>query len=218
MRHPRITWFLSAVLTWVLVDLRVRGRDNLPAPEDGPVVVACRHLSWIDPLLIIATLGPRRPVVFLAAREHVERRVLLDRVLTWLGAVIKVERGAQHQRDVLRAAGAALELGVSLALFPEGKINKLHETGVALLPLEPGAVVIARRAGVPVVPFSLAGSAELHVRRRVLLVIGAPLPPGRSRPDDAHSTTDLTTALLALSPATPPLARFRPGRWLARLA
>jgi 1-acyl-sn-glycerol-3-phosphate acyltransferase len=216
--HPRLKWFLCALLVRLLVRLRVEQRQKLLRPSAGPCVIACRHLSWIDPIVIIATLGPNRPVAFLAAREHIERRAALRRMLLWLGGIILVERGSNRQRDVLRAADAVLRSGVSLALFPEGKINKVHETGQVLLPLEPGAAVIARRAGVPILPMSLSGSTELHFRRRVVLVIGDPISPGATRQDDPAITDQLYKTLLALTPPTPPMSRWQPGRWLARLA
>lgn len=218
MHHPRITWALCAVITRLIVRLQVQGQERLPHPSEGPCVVACRHISWIDPLVIVRALGPNRPVVFLAAREHVERRALLHRAVTWLGVTILVERGAQHQRDVLRAAQRALDSGASLALFPEGRINVLAETGETILPLEPGTAVIARRAGVPILPLSLSGADDLHLGRRVDIVVGESIPPGANRQDDEPITSLLRERLQAITPVSPPPSRWQPGRWLSRLA
>jgi 1-acyl-sn-glycerol-3-phosphate acyltransferase len=218
VRHPRITWVLCAIITRLIVRLRIHGRERLPHPAAGPCVVACRHISWIDPLLIVRALGPRRPVVFLAAREHIERRVVLHRAVTWLGVTILVERGAQHQRDVLRAAQRALDSGASLALFPEGRINIVAETGQTILTLEPGTAVIARRAGVPILPLSLSGADDLHLGRRVTLAIGEPIPPGSTRNDDAPIIAALHEGLLAHTPPDPPPSLWKPGSRLSRLA
>ena len=218
MAHPRVTWLLAWLLTRLLVRVRVRGRAQLPNPAVGPVVVACRHLSWIDPMVIIAELGPQRPVVFLAAREHVERRPILDRLLTWLGVVIKVERESNRQREILRAAGETLKGGGNLALFPEGKINHLAETGRVLLPLEPGAAVFARRGNVALLPMAIAGSDDLYLGRRVHLAIGAPLDPAPGHRADEATTSRLHEAILAIIPPTPRHSRLQLGRWLGRLA
>lgn len=217
MGHPKVTWLLCAVLTRALVRLRVRGRGALHGGP-RPAVIVCNHLSWIDPILIIAAAGPGRPIVFLAAREHVEKRPALDRLLAWLGVVIKVERGAMHQRETFRAAQGALSRGVSLALFPEGRINTRQNGDPVLLPLEPGAAVIARRSGVPILPLAIAGSGELHVFRRVTLACATPIPPGAHHRDDDAATECIRETLLATMAPTPPLRRWRGGRWLSRMA
>lgn len=215
MTHPRLTWALCQIVVR-LVRLRVTGRETLP--QTGPVVVACNHLSWIDPFAIVAALGPRRPVVFLAAREHVERRRALERLLPWLGVVIKVERTSLRQREVLRAAEAALRGGACIALFPEGRINVVAETGQTLLPFEPGAAVIARRGNVLILPVAISGSDDLYLGRRISLAIGAPVTPGPTHRSDDETVECLHQAILAILPPVPAHGRVRVGRWLGRLA
>jgi 1-acyl-sn-glycerol-3-phosphate acyltransferase len=210
-RQPALTWLLCVIIVRLIARLRVQGATRLP---DDPAVYACNHLSWLDPLAIVVALGPRRPVVFLAAREHIERRRLLDWMTARLNLVIKVDRTAMGQRGTMRAAERALASGASLALFPEGRVNVTAE---ALLPLEPGAAAIARRAGVPLVPLAVAGSRELHVCRTVVLACGAPIVAGRTHRADGPTTEQLRRALLALLPPTPPLRRWRGGSWLGRL-
>ena len=212
-----LTWALCQIVIR-LVRLRVTGREHLPLAGDGPVVVACNHIAWIDPFAIVAALGPRRPVVFLAAREHVERRRVLDWLLGQLGAVIKVERTSLRQRDVLRAAESALRGGACIALFPEGRINVGTETGQTLLPFEPGAAVIARRGGVQILPMAIAGSDDLYLGRRITLAIGPPIIPGPTHRTDDDTIAQLHQAILAIIPPSPPHGRLRVGRWLGRLA
>jgi 1-acyl-sn-glycerol-3-phosphate acyltransferase len=207
-----MTWFLCALVVRLLVRLRVDGRARLPA--NGPVVIAGNHRSWIDPLAIVTALGPRQPVVFLAAREHIEKRRALDWLLGRLGTVIKVERGSRQQRQTLRACAAALACGASVALFPEGRINV---SAAPLLPLEPGAAVIARRSSVPIVPVAIAGSRDLYLGRRITLVVGAPLAPGATHDDDMATTATLHDAILAILPPDPPPSRLQLARWLGRL-
>ncbi len=217
MTHPRITWFLCQLVIR-LVRLRINGRQHLPPAGGKPVVVACNHISWIDPLAIITALGPNRPIVFLAAREHVERRQILERLLTWLGAVIKVERTSLRQREVLRTADTALKGGASIALFPEGRINVATETGHTLLPFEPGAAVIARRGGVQILPVAIAGSDDLYIGRRITLAFGAPITPGFSHRTDDDTIASLRAAIVATTPPSPRHGRLRIGKWLGRLA
>jgi len=211
MNHPRLAWFVAACIARMLVRLRVEGRRTIPP---GPAVIVANHQSWIDPLLVIAGLGRGRPIVFIAAREHIEKRRLFARLFNWAGITILVDRASVHQRETLRAAHTALTAGGSLALFPEGKVNF---TDAPLLPLEPGTAAIARRAGAWIVPVGLAGSRELHWQRRVTLAVGTPFAPGTSRQDDDEVTARLQEGLLAALPPTPPLGRVQPGAWLRRL-
>ena len=212
-----LTWALCQIVVR-LVRLRVTGREHLPLAGNGPVVVACNHIGWIDPFAIVAALGPRRPVVFLAAREHVEKRRVLDWLLDRLGAVIKVERTSLRQRDVLRAAETTLGGGTNIALFPEGRINVATETGQPLLPFEPGAAVIARRGGVRILPMAISGTDDLYVGRRITIAIGPPVSPGASHRTDDDTMAQLRQAILAIRPPTPPHSRLRIGTWLGRLA
>lgn len=217
MAHPRLTWLLCQIVIR-LVRLRVTGREHLPPVGGGQVVVACNHIAWIDPFAIVSALGPRRPVVFLAAREHVERRRVLERLLTWLGVVIKVERTSLRQRDVLRTAESALQSGACIALFPEGRINVVAETEQTLLPFEPGASVIARRGNVQILPMAIAGSDDLYLGRRITLAIGPPINPGPTHRTDDETIEALRAAILAGKPPSPPHSRLRIGKWMGRLA
>ncbi len=211
MKHPRMTWLGASLIVRLIVRLRVEGLERLPP---GPIVVVGNHRSWIDPPLLIAALGRHRRLVFLAAREHIERRRLLDLIVSWTGIAILVDRASVNQRETLRLANDALAAGGDLVLFPEGKVNVTDDP---LLPLEPGTALIARRAGAPIVPLGLAGTRELHFRRQVVVRVGTTLQPGRSRQDDDDVTERLHAALLAAMPPTPPLARRQPGSWLRRL-
>src|SRR5688500_18255382 len=179
-----LTWALCQIIIR-LVRLRVSGREHLPPTGDGPVVVACNHIGWIDPFAIVTALGPRRPVVFLAAREHVEKRRVLDWLLGGLGVVIKVERTSHRQREVIRAAETTLRSGANIALFPDGRINVAAESGQTLLPFEPGAAVIARRGNVHILPMAISGTDDLYFGRRIDIAIGPSIAPGPShRTDD----------------------------------
>ena len=211
MKHPLLTWLAASFFVRLLVRLDVDGRERIPP---APAIVVCNHQSWLDPLLLIVALGRGRRVVFLAAREHVAKRRLLEAVTRWLGIVILVDRTSAQQRDTLRAANAALQAGGYLLLFPEGRINT---TAAALLPLEPGATAIARRARAPLVPLGIAGARELHLGRRIRLSVGTPVQPGATRQDDDEVSAQLRAALLAALPTTPRVSRWQPGAWLRRL-
>lgn len=206
--HPRVVWLLCRVLVTLLVRVEVRGKAQRPTGD--PVVLVANHRSWIDPLVIHSVLGPQR-VAFVAAREHIEKRRWLARLTRWLGTTVLVEREAFDQRAFLRSAHEVLTSGASLALFGEGRINT---TDAQLLPLQSGAAFAARRAGVALQPVAIAGTRQLHLRRRIVVVWGAPLPAGATARDDAATTLAVHAALTNLLPPDPPLGRLQPWRFM----
>ncbi|MEG2860327.1 MAG: lysophospholipid acyltransferase family protein, partial [Clostridia bacterium] len=70
----------------VLFPIRASGADAVPG---GPVILACNHMSLMDPLIVVCTL--RRKVFFMAKKELFVPP--LGAILRALGA-FPVERGA----------------------------------------------------------------------------------------------------------------------------
>jgi 1-acyl-sn-glycerol-3-phosphate acyltransferase len=167
-----ITLTPMKVIFWV----RVRGRGKVP--RLGPFVVAPSHRSLLD--IFFTGYITRRRIRFMAKRELFE-----NRFLAWLFTALggfPVERGTAD-RSALRAAQQMLEGGEPLAVFPEG--TRRH--GRDIVDLFDGAVYLASRVGVPIVPVGIGGSEQilssgrsLPRLHRVAIVVGDPIqPPGR---------------------------------------
>ena len=100
------------------------------------------------------------------------------RLLSALGG-FPVTRGTAD-REALRRCVAVLEGGEPLVLFPEGE----RKAGPIVQPLFDGAVYVALKAGVPIVPVGIGGServmpkkAKFVYPRKVHVIVGAPLQP-----------------------------------------
>lgn len=157
---------------------RVEGLENIP--EDGPVIIAANHLSFVDSI-IIPMVVPRR-VFFLAKAEYFEGTGFRGAVSRWFFTSmgnIPVRRGqGRSARDSLDTAIKVLVDGGAFGIYPEGTRSldgKLHRgrTGVARIALESGA---------PVVPVGLAGTDKVQpVGRKLPRIVpvtvrfGAPL-------------------------------------------
>ena len=154
------------------------GRQGIPLPARGGVLVVSNHVSGLDPLLLIA--ASPRPLRFLIAREEYERWWL-----TWLfraSGCIPVERSRNPARRPLasRRSAEPLEAGV-VALFPHGHIHLDHHPP---RPLKRGVALLARATGVPIIAVRLDGVrgqgrtiSAVFLRSRVRLRHHAPLLP-----------------------------------------
>jgi 1-acyl-sn-glycerol-3-phosphate acyltransferase len=148
-RRTLVRWLMEAL--WErYAQLEVSGLEHIP---EGPCLFVCNHLSNADGFTLHRVLRPRR-VFFLAGVK------LQGTVVTRLGAeVVDTISIRPNSPDVeaLRRAVAVLRAGHSVLIFPEGGRSR---TG-ALLQAKQGAALVARRAGVPVVPVAVTGTERL---------------------------------------------------------
>jgi len=168
LRPPIALWF-----NW-----RFEGLEHVPT--EGPVLIACNHISYLDPLahaymLLKAGLRPR----FLAKKE-LYGNALLRLALQGMRQ-IPVERGSGSSAPV-DAARDTLNTGEAVLIYPEGTITRNPDftpmqgrTGVARLTLA---------SDVPVLPIAVWGSqmvwqrkglGSLKFGRPIWLKAGAPM-------------------------------------------
>ncbi|HME01880.1 MAG TPA: lysophospholipid acyltransferase family protein [Solirubrobacteraceae bacterium] len=119
VRLYRLLVLLGVPLRW-WCRLEVRGREVLPPPGTGVVVVP-NHDSMLDPLAIGDTLmRAGRPLRFLAM-DTLWRWRLMARVLDGIRQ-IPIRRGASDTA-ALQAAVDALADGEAICIFPEGRLS-----------------------------------------------------------------------------------------------
>jgi 1-acyl-sn-glycerol-3-phosphate acyltransferase len=170
---------------------RVFGADNVPV--HGPLIVACNHVSYLDPPLM-GCLCPRR-ISYMAKKELFEVP-LLGTVISALGAYAVDRRGSAT--SAIRRSLRVLESGGAVGIFPEGTRNRNGEvrpqTGVALL---------ASLAKAPVVPACIRGSDRALRLNRIDVAFGPPLAlqAGRkaTREDLAKFTSEVMNAIELLA-------------------
>jgi len=116
----------------------------IPLPEQGGALLACNHISGLDPFLLVA--ASPRPLRFMIAREEYERFGL-----QWLfrrAHCIPVDRERQPER-ALRVALRALDAGEVVAVFPQGGI---HLASHGYRKLKGGVVRLAHKSACPIYP------------------------------------------------------------------
>jgi 1-acyl-sn-glycerol-3-phosphate acyltransferase len=197
-------WVLKIIMTPVLrLVFRVRAIGTGNVPQQGPVILASNHQSFIDSLFL--PLVVRRRVTFVAKAEYFE---------TWKTAwffravgMIPLKRGGgPASARALAAASEVLEGGGVLGIYPEGtrspdgRLYKGHT----------GAARLSMHCRAPVVPVAQFGTSAVQpigamwpkFFRRVEVRLGAPLR--WDRPDEASSelrqfTDEIMAAIAALS-------------------
>ena len=163
---------------------RVDGRENIP---EGPCVVCSNHMGMADPIWTIFAL-PEPWRLRIMAKESLIHLPLLGPLLRWVG-LIGVKRG-EADIGAVKEALKSLKDGWKLLIYPEGTRAK-HG------PLEgkTGAVLLAQRAGCPVLP------VYIQRRRRpfssLRMVIGKPyLVETAERRATAEELRQLTDRLM----------------------
>ena len=136
-------------------------------PERGGAVLAANHLSAIDPPLI-GSLSNR--TIFYMMKAELLGIPVVGEALTWTGA-FPVRRG-NGDRDALRKARELARAGHVVGVFVEGTRQRFGYPG----PIHSGAVAIAIRERVPIIPAGVESFGWTRRNRRACCVVwGEPM-------------------------------------------
>ena len=158
------------VLLWLPLFFRFRRYDTAGAKYKkkirGGALIVANHSSMTDPFLVWACLWYRR-VSFLAA-EAVMRNPIIAWLLRGCGC-IKIDRNISDIEAVRKAVDVLQDKRI-VAMFPQGAIT--HEEEFSQI--KSGAILIALRAGVPIVPM-YSNRKNTPWYRPTVVVMGEPL-------------------------------------------
>jgi 1-acyl-sn-glycerol-3-phosphate acyltransferase len=146
--------FLMRFICWLLIHtfyrLDKQGLENIP--EEGPAVLVCNHVSFVDPLVILA--ASPRPIRFV-----MDHRIFKTPIVSFVfrtGKAIPIAPAKEDERllnAAYEAVAEALAQGELVGIFPEGRITDTGE----MYPFRTGVQRIVERTPVPVVPLALKG-------------------------------------------------------------
>lgn len=141
------------------VKVRVEGLERIPP---GVCLFAANHTSSADAPAIVGAI-PRRIAILL--KESLFKWPIVGQVF-WSAHFISVNRG---DRDAAIAsvekATEALKAGQSFLIYPEGT----RSPDGRLQEFKKGAVVMAIKAGVPIVPVVCSGAHRVMVKRSLVI-------------------------------------------------
>jgi 1-acyl-sn-glycerol-3-phosphate acyltransferase len=182
--------FLMRFLAWILVNTiyRVRPSGTENVPDEGPAVVVCNHVSYMDPILLSASI--RRPMRFVMYYKIFQLPLL--RFLFQQAKAIPIASAKEDEQlmnEAFEKVDAELAAGNIVCIFPEGAI-----TGDGQIQrFRPGIEKVIANRPVPVIPVALQNlwgswfsrSKRGGIRKipgrlfaRVPVVVGEPVMPG----------------------------------------
>jgi len=163
-------------ICWLLLKIfwrmEVIGIENLP--ESGGLIIASNHVSYLDPAVLAASLN--RKIYFIAKKE-VFKNGFISFIFKNLNA-ISVDRGNTDILAFKKAINILREKKV-LGIFPEGTRSSNGE----LQELKLGAIKIAMKTGVPILPVGIIGTHKIYPRgiifpilfkHKIIVKYGAP--------------------------------------------
>jgi 1-acyl-sn-glycerol-3-phosphate acyltransferase len=193
--------FLMRFICWLLVHTFYRldksGLDNIP--EKGPAVLVCNHVSFVDPLVLLA--ASPRPIRFV-----MDHRIFSMPIISFVfrtGKAIPIASAKEDEgllNEAYEKVAEALANGELVGIFPEGRITDTGE----LYPFRGGIRRIVERTPVPVIPLALKGlwgsffsrrdgpAMSRPFRRgtfsRIALEAGRAVAPGDATPESLQAT------------------------------
>jgi 1-acyl-sn-glycerol-3-phosphate acyltransferase len=177
-RDGRVLHWFSRAWSWLIMrsifsPVKVTGLDKIDTSK--PMVYAANHASALDIPVLYVHLPFRFRIVF-------KKELLAYPIVGWQlkrsGQVCIDQQKPTNSIAAIRSAVKSLKAGIPLVIFPEGGRTPDGE----IKPFLPGALFLALKSQVDIVPIALVGTYELlpmdtyHIKCRPLeMRVGAPI-------------------------------------------
>ena len=146
--------FFMRFLVWMLIHTmyRVKLEGEQHIADDGPCVLVCNHVSFVDALVIAGCV--RRPIRFV-----MDHRIFKIPVLSFVfrtAGAIPIASAKEDPAMLERAyerIDEYLQAGEVVCIFPEGRITDNGD----MYPFKQGIMRIIEKTPVPVIPAALRG-------------------------------------------------------------
>lgn len=120
------TWTLQ-ILVKILFRLRVRGRENIPI--DTGILLVARHQSYWDIPLIIASLGAKNRIYFIARKKLLKNLFIRPFIRGFAVPISRDNFGREDFRKIINVVESDKIVGI----FPEGTTLQTEEIRVGVL-------------------------------------------------------------------------------------
>jgi 1-acyl-sn-glycerol-3-phosphate acyltransferase len=179
------------------ITMNVRTVRLAAAGREGGYVLACSHLSHIEPVVVGVLVD--RKIDFMSRIEFF--RNWLSSAYLWSIDAFPVKRFSFTGRAV-RSAVTRAAAGRVVGIFPEGGVATGTDSVCRGGPIKRGACVIAQRANVPIIPCVVVGTERLnrplpwipYRRGHLWVIFGDPIFP-RMGPSRREARFDMAEEL-----------------------
>jgi len=154
----RLTRATARLVYKSLFNFRVHGAENIPLT--GGVLLACNHVSFLDPHAVGAACP--REACFLARKTLFTGKLQSSLLRSW--NVMPVDLSGKPDITGLKTIMDLLRRGYAVTLFPEGT----RSWDGCFQQAKPGVGLLVAKAGVPVVPVRMFGAYEVWPRNQKL--------------------------------------------------
>lgn len=143
--------FLAWIVARVIYRVRITGSDNIPL--EGPAICVCNHVSFVDWLIIFASV--RRPVSFVMDQTYFKGGFLMRKLFMQAKVILVCSQkdNPELYAKAFETMADVLKKGGVVCVFPEGKITYDGEVGE----FRPGILKLLQMVSVPVIPMALSG-------------------------------------------------------------
>ena len=150
-------YYVVKAICWLILKIfwrmEIIGIENLP--QSGGLIIASNHVSYLDPAVLAASSN--RKIYFITKKE-VFKNGFVSFILKNLNA-ISVDRKNADILAFKKAINILREEKV-LGIFPEGTRSSNGE----LQELKLGAIKIAMKTGIPILPVGIIGTHKIYPR------------------------------------------------------
>ena len=161
--NPHFRWmameYVDVILKVLPVKVRTKGLEKIPT--DGRFVLVSNHLDNIDPAFFYYCF-PKSQLAFVGKQETRDMFLVNKAMPMLLCPTINRENDREALKTILRCISLLKNDTVSIAVFPEGRVNPYRK----LAHFRPGVFKIAQKANVPIVVCTIQNTQ--HVIKRLL--------------------------------------------------
>ena len=173
----------------------VKGLENIP--ENRAVLFVGNHQSNFDIPILLGHID--KPKAFIAKIE-LEKFPLINTWMTLIECVFMDRDNLRQSAKAIMQGIKSLKNGYSMVIFPEGTRS---EDG-ALLEFKPGALKLATKSGVPIIPVTINGSKDIMVKgsniikpAHVEIIISEPIEMTDEWKQDTFALTEKVKGIIS---------------------